>query len=104
MRACECRRRAGCVELRDGAVVDPAEQMRQRALRRIAQNLRSVRVREDAVVAPLKHTVARERIHEPLQRIAVRTDLARELGDVLRPAGERVRNARVGDHPQRPRH
>jgi len=86
MRACECRRRAGCVELRDGAVVDPAEQMRQRALRRIAQKLRGVRVREDAVVAPLKHTVARE------------------LGDVLRPAGERVRNARVGDHPQRPRH
>ena len=95
------------IELGESLGEDAAEEMRElrpRARRATAKQLRSVGVTEHAGLVFCENSVARKRAQDAVERVAIGTDLQRELGNRARSACEGVGDAEVRRDAQRLRH
>src|SRR5207249_7102190 len=68
-----------------------------------AQNLGGFGVAEDAGLLLGEDALARERAQEPVERLGVRADLARDLLDRPSAVGERIGHAELGHERRRAR-
>src|SRR4051812_8334024 len=92
------------LELAGRVVPDAAEEAREVVPAAVAvQQLRRLGVGEDAGRDLGEDPVARKRAQEAVERVGVGAALARDLRDGSRPGGERVRDVKLGDDPERPR-
>jgi hypothetical protein len=98
------RRRAACVQAREGTQPDAPEEMREVVPAVRAQQVGHGGVLEDARRRLGEDPVARERAQDAIQRVRVGACVARELIDAAWAAGQGVRDSEVGRECERARH